>query len=103
MYLISGKVPMNVWCVALENATQLQLPWRVLREKLAPGPIVVKQNGVTYVDYESTLELLDTDIVVSDLWKMMMHVGADWKVSNENIYFNKSIRFYTQLSFEKHK
>ncbi|KAL5292912.1 PPEF1 family protein [Megaselia abdita] len=59
----TGKVAMNVWCEALERATKLQLPWRVLREKLAPGPIVVKQNGVTYVDYESTLELLDTDIV----------------------------------------
>lgn len=70
MYSFPGKVPITIWCEELEKATQLQLPWRVLREKLAPGPIVVKQNGVTYVDYESTLELLDTDIVVSDFEKL---------------------------------
>lgn len=86
---------MNVWCEALERATQLQLPWRVLREKLAPGPVVIKPNGVTYVDYESTLELLDTDIVVSGLWRrIMMHVETNWFFESfESICVHKSSRF----------
>lgn len=53
---------MSRWCEAMEAATHLGLPWRLLREKLAPV-----QHGSPPLDvhYNLTLELLDTDLIVS--------------------------------------
>lgn len=53
---------MSRWCEAMEAATGLGLPWRLLREKLAP-----MQLGFPPLDvfYNLTLELLDTDLIVS--------------------------------------
>lgn len=53
---------MSRWCEAMESATHLGLPWRLLREKLAP-----LKPGFPPLDvhYNLTLELLDTDLIVS--------------------------------------
>lgn len=55
---------MSRWCEAMESATHLRLPWRLLREKLAPT-----QPGFPILDvhYKLTLELLDTDLIVSTM------------------------------------
>lgn len=34
-FQISGLVSVSDWCVALEQGTDLKLPWRLLRPKLA--------------------------------------------------------------------
>jgi hypothetical protein len=46
----------------METATNLRLPWRMLREKLAP---VEKDEPLSKVHYSKTLDLLDTDEIVS--------------------------------------
>lgn len=53
---------MSRWCEAMEAATHLGLPWRLLREKLAP---VQPGSPPLDVHYNLTLELLDTDLIVS--------------------------------------
>lgn len=57
-----GILTMSHWCEAMETATHLGLPWRLLRDKLAPI-----QPGFPPLDvhYNLTLELLDTDLIVS--------------------------------------
>lgn len=46
----------------METATHLGLPWRLLREKLAP----IQSDAVpTDVHYTLTLQMLDTDLIVS--------------------------------------
>lgn len=45
----------------MESATHLGLPWRLLRDKLAP-PDTPNSSDVSY---NKTLELLDTDSIVS--------------------------------------
>lgn len=59
---IIGILTMSRWCEAMESATHLGLPWRLLRDKLAPI-----QPGFPPLDvhYNLTLELLDTDLIVS--------------------------------------
>lgn len=59
---MTGILTMSRWCEAMEAATGLGLPWRLLREKLAP-----MQLGFPPLDvfYNLTLELLDTDLIVS--------------------------------------
>lgn len=46
----------------MECATQLGLPWRLLRDKLAP---IQPGSQPLDVHYKLTLELLDTDLIVS--------------------------------------
>ena len=53
---------MSKWCEALDAATGLNLPWRMLREKLAPCD---PNKPVAGVEYTKTLHLLDTDSFVS--------------------------------------
>lgn len=51
----------------MEAATHLGLPWRLLREKLAP----IHSDAVpTDVNYNLTLQMLDTDLIVSS-WTCM--------------------------------
>lgn len=45
----------------MEAATKLGLPWRLLREKLAPPS---NDSPITDVNYKKTLEMLDTDLIV---------------------------------------
>ncbi|XP_055856872.1 serine/threonine-protein phosphatase rdgC isoform X1 [Episyrphus balteatus] len=67
----TGKLSLSKWCEAMEEATHLGLPWRLLREKLAPSSVDVNSSAyvsgqttnVTEVYYRNTLELLDTDII----------------------------------------
>lgn len=60
-----GTLTLAKWCESMESATHLGLPWRLLRERLAPpDPDFV----ATTVHYNKTLELLDSDFMVSGLW-----------------------------------
>lgn len=45
----------------MEAATKLGLPWRLLRDKLAPPE---NDTATTEVNYRKTLEMLDTDLIV---------------------------------------
>ncbi|XP_041783489.1 serine/threonine-protein phosphatase rdgC-like isoform X1 [Anopheles merus] len=58
-----GVLPLAKWCEALESATSLGLPWRMLKDKLAPAdnPTASTVATVTEVSYRKTLHLLDTD------------------------------------------
>lgn len=60
-FSMTGILTMSRWCEAMEVATGLGLPWRLLREKLAPI-----QPGFPPLDvhYNLTLDLLDTDLIV---------------------------------------
>ncbi|XP_055371815.1 serine/threonine-protein phosphatase rdgC isoform X7 [Condylostylus longicornis] len=78
----SGHLPLSKWCEAMEEATALGLPWRLLREKLAPGPENVTPSSSTEVNYNNTLELLDTDII-----KSTQHASTSVA---ESLYTNKS-------------
>lgn len=57
-----GVISLSKWCEAMEAATKLGLPWRLLREKLAPPE---NDSVATDVNYRKTLEMLDTDLIVS--------------------------------------
>lgn len=59
---VSGRISNSKWCEAMEAATNLGLPWRMLREKLAPPDPKTPENEIVY---NKTLELLDTDCIVS--------------------------------------
>lgn len=49
----------------METATHLGLPWRLLRDKLAP----IRPDSVpTDVHYSLTLQMLDTDLIVSEIF-----------------------------------
>ncbi|XP_035901399.1 serine/threonine-protein phosphatase rdgC isoform X3 [Anopheles stephensi] len=58
-----GVLTLAKWCEALESATNLGLPWRMLKDKLAPAdnPTASSVATVTEVSYRKTLHLLDTD------------------------------------------
>lgn len=47
----------------MEKATNLGLPWRLLRPRLAPS--APDDGPANEVNYLTTLELLDTDTIVS--------------------------------------
>lgn len=51
----------------MENATHLGLPWRLLREKLTK----LTHETSSTVNYMSTLEMLDTDLIVSLVFKYL--------------------------------
>lgn len=65
--LFSGILPLSKWCEALEAATHLGLPWRMLRERLSPPEA---EMSPTEVNYQKTLILLDTDAIVSSNLKI---------------------------------
>lgn len=58
-------LPLAKWCEALEAATHLGLPWRMLRERLSPPEL---EKPSSEVDYVKTLVLLDTDAIVSRMF-----------------------------------
>lgn len=55
-------ITVSKWCESMEKATNLGLPWRLLRPRLAPSS---EDGPPNEVDYLTTLELLDTDTIVS--------------------------------------
>lgn len=61
---ITGTLSVSKWCEAMEAATTLGLPWRLLRDKLAPMADTTQGNP-NEVNYRKTLEMLDTDLIVS--------------------------------------
>ncbi|KAI8123477.1 Serine/threonine-protein phosphatase rdgC [Lucilia cuprina] len=56
-----GYITISKWCEAMEKATNLGLPWRLLRPRLAPSSDDCPANEVNYL---TTLELLDTDTII---------------------------------------
>lgn len=56
-----GTISVTKWCEAMEAATNLGLPWRLLREKLAPFD---SNSPSTDIRYDRTLEMLNTDMIV---------------------------------------
>ena len=70
---LAGTLTLAKWCEAMETATHLGLPWRLLRERLAPpDPDYV----ATCVHYNKTLELLDSDFMVSTHFLSRIASGA---------------------------
>lgn len=59
----AGRLTLSKWCEAMEAATKLGLPWRLLREKLAPPDA---DQPTTEVTYRRTLDMLEDDLIVSD-------------------------------------
>ncbi|XP_062711459.1 serine/threonine-protein phosphatase rdgC isoform X2 [Aedes albopictus] len=59
----TGMLTVTKWCEAMEAATNLGLPWRMLRDKLAPvdNPTASSTTSGSEVKYLKTLHLLDTD------------------------------------------
>lgn len=62
VWVSAGIITLSKWCEAMETATHLGLPWRLLREKLAP---IQSEAVPTDVHYTLTLQMLDTDLIVS--------------------------------------
>lgn len=48
----------------MERVTQMSLPWRLMRDRLAPPFSPTEPNIVNYL---LTLELLETDVIVSEI------------------------------------
>lgn len=72
----------------MEAATNLGLPWRLLREKLAPAHA---DSPATDVHYNLTLEMLDTDLIVSTIsfpcYFWFSFFFFSFSVNNSKIYF----------------
>lgn len=76
VWLSAGIITLSKWCEAMEAATHLGLPWRLLREKLAP---IQSEAVPTDVHYMLTLQMLDTDLIVSTCnCKFMHRVFTKW-------------------------
>ncbi|KAK4887062.1 hypothetical protein RN001_003333 [Aquatica leii] len=72
----SGFIPLSEWCRALEAATELSLPWRMLKDKL-----VTVDSETQMVKYSTTFDKInDSDITTVQ--------GANTVV--ETLYRNKS-------------
>ncbi|XP_073843618.1 retinal degeneration C isoform X2 [Musca autumnalis] len=56
-----GYITISNWCDAMEKATNLGLPWRLLRPRLAPS---TDERSTNEVNYLTTLDLLDTDTII---------------------------------------
>ncbi|XP_059216376.1 serine/threonine-protein phosphatase rdgC isoform X2 [Stomoxys calcitrans] len=57
----TGYITISHWCDAMEKATNLGLPWRLLRPRLAPS---LDERSSNEVNYLTTLDLLDTDTII---------------------------------------
>ncbi|KAG4066467.1 hypothetical protein HA402_007103 [Bradysia odoriphaga] len=75
----TGVISLSKWCEAMEAATKLGLPWRLLRDKLSPPE---NDSVVTDVNYRKTLEMLDTDLIKT------AHAGSTSVA--DSLYKNKS-------------
>lgn len=65
----SGGVTVAQWSDTMERVMQMSLPWRLMRDRLAP-PFSPDEPNI--VNYLLTLELLETDVIVSvDSWKIL--------------------------------
>ncbi|XP_059618091.1 serine/threonine-protein phosphatase rdgC [Phlebotomus argentipes] len=74
----TGLLTLAKWCEAMEAATFLGLPWRLLRDRLAP---LDPNQPPTTVKYAKTLELLDSD---------SMKTNPDSASVAESLYRNKT-------------
>ncbi|KAH8419549.1 hypothetical protein KR222_005062 [Zaprionus bogoriensis] len=71
-----GCISISKWCYVMEEVTKLGLPWRMLRDKLAPG------TDSQSVNYFRTLDLLDSDVI--------MEAEADGTTVMDALYANKT-------------
>lgn len=55
----NGKISVLQWSEAMEVVTNFKLPWRLLRDKLTVS------NEANEILYEKTLEMIDSDDLVS--------------------------------------
>lgn len=67
----------------METATHLGLPWRLLRDKLAP---IQSDSVPTDVHYSLTLQMLDTDLIVSEIFTMDADRGDTRRGMEEDCY-----------------
>ncbi|EDW72874.2 uncharacterized protein Dwil_GK16946 [Drosophila willistoni] len=72
----TGLISISKWCFVMEEITKLGLPWRLLRDRLAPGTDNQKVN------YLTTLDLLDTDVI--------LEAEADGTTVMDALYANKA-------------
>lgn len=70
-YTHIGRLTLSKWCEAMEAATKLGLPWRLLRDKLAPPDA---NRPTTEVTYRRTLDMLEDDLIVSTTQKRSLSV-----------------------------
>lgn len=78
----------------MEAATNLGLPWRMLREKLAP---IDSNASSTDIRYERTLEMLNTDMIVrinSVLDTKLEPRAPPWPFSNIPLSSSLSISLF---------
>ncbi|XP_029406562.2 serine/threonine-protein phosphatase rdgC isoform X2 [Bactrocera dorsalis] len=59
----TGGVTVAQWSDIMERVTQMSLPWRLMRDRLAP-PFSPDEPNI--VNYLLTLELLETDVIVEE-------------------------------------
>ncbi|XP_067643851.1 serine/threonine-protein phosphatase rdgC isoform X2 [Eurosta solidaginis] len=59
----TGAITVAQWSDTMERVMQMGLPWRLMRDRLAP---VFSDAQPNMVNYFVTLELLDTDIIVEE-------------------------------------
>lgn len=57
----------------MEAATRLGLPWRLLRDKLAPPD---PDAPITDVNYKKTLEMLETDLIVRSIKEILKNIQS---------------------------
>lgn len=56
-----GHITLGQWSESMELVTNFKLPWRLLKEKLA------KVNSNNEILYMTTLEMIESDEIVSNL------------------------------------
>lgn len=63
----NGKISVLQWSEAMEVVTNFKLPWRLLRDKLTVS------NEANEILYEKTLEMIDSDDLVSNIRNITLH------------------------------
>lgn len=82
-----GVMTLSKWCESMEAATKLGLPWRLLREKLAPPDI---DQSPTEVTYRRTLDMLEDDLIVSAGCRI--DVVLRWAVTRNEIFARRAVK-----------
>ncbi|XP_053953254.1 serine/threonine-protein phosphatase rdgC isoform X2 [Anastrepha ludens] len=59
----TGVITVSQWSDAMERVTQMSLPWRLMRDRLSPQ---LPGSDPNLVNYFTTLELLDTDVIIEE-------------------------------------
>lgn len=70
IYLISGEISIAEWCKAMEEGTGLQIPWRLLKEKL-----VTMNSETNRIKYRTTFDVDNEELNVSKILNIPRHTG----------------------------